>query len=288
MDKQNNKDNKMNLMYGFTFKDLLKSNPLTILLMYIITYIFGTLLVSFIVCKIVGDINGYTFKEAYKVIMGGITDTMENSDVRLYYTAQAYINFFGYFLLFIVVPVFSLKYLKDDFSIFKDYKKVLLIIGEAVAFACISALSESIASRIICNLGYENQTSQNEALIRNMCLYAPKALVLISTVVFAPIVEELVYRKSVIALSEKVFTDFSYRHKKLSICIHLVVSALLFSLPHMLSSANYNALVWFILLLVYFISGLLLAIIYYFTNKNIYASTVAHMANNLVAILKMF
>lgn len=285
MDNRNNNQNKIS--YGFTLKDLFKTNPLSIILMYLIIYIFGTILVSLIVCKVVGDINNYTFKEAYSVVVNGIRDEYIKSDTTLYYQAQAYINFFAYMLMFLILPLFGLAYFKEDIKIFKDKKKVLIIILEAIIFVLVSQGLEKVSSLIINNMGYENVTSANETLIENMMAFSFKPVVFISSALFAPVVEELVYRKSVIALSERALTNFSEKHKKLSIAIHLFLSSLIFALPHMLSSNNLNAIVWFILFLVYFVSGLGLAIIYYFTNKNIYASTIAHMSNNLFALILM-
>ena len=285
MDKKNNNQNKIS--YGFTLKDLFKTNPLSIILMYLIIYIFGTILVSLIVCKVVGNIHNYTFKEAYNVVVNGIRDEYIKSDTTVYYQAQAYINFFAYMLMFLILPVFGLAYFKEDIKIFKDKKKVLIIIIEAIIFVLVSQGLEKVSSLIINNMGYENVTSANETLIENMMAFSFKPIVFISSAIFAPVVEELVYRKSVIALSERALSSFSEKHKKLSIAIHLSLSSLIFALPHMLSSNNLNALVWFILFIVYFISGLGLAVIYYFTNKNIYASTIAHMSNNLVALIFM-
>lgn len=285
MDNKNNNQNKIS--YGFTLKDLFKTNPLSIILMYLIIYIFGTILVSLIVCKVVGDINNYTFKEAYNVVVNGIRDEYIKSDTTVYYQAQAYINFFAYMLMFLILPIFGLDYFKEDIKIFKDKKKVLIIIIEAIIFVLVSQGLEKVSSLIINNMGYENVTSANETLIENMMAFSFKPVVFISSAIFAPVVEELVYRKSVIALSERALSSFSEKHKKLSIAIHLCISSLIFALPHMLSSNNLNALVWFILFIVYFISGLGLAAIYYFTNKNIYASTIAHMSNNLIALIFM-
>lgn len=285
MDNKNNNQNKIS--YGFTLKDLFKTNPLSIILMYLIIYIFGTILVSLIVCKVVGDINNYTFKEAYNVVVNGIRDEYIKSDTTVYYQAQAYINFFAYMLMFLILPIFGLAYFKEDIKIFKDKKKVLIIIIEALIFVLVSQGLEKVSSLIINNMGYENVTSANETLIENMMAFSFKPVVFISSAIFAPVVEELVYRKSVIALSERALSGFSEKHKKLSIAIHLSLSSLIFALPHMLSSNNLNALVWFILFIVYFISGLGLAVIYYFTNKNIYASTIAHMSNNLIALIFM-
>lgn len=285
MDKKNNNQNKIS--YGFTLKDLFKTNPLSIILMYLIIYIFGTILVSLIVCKVVGDIHNYTFKEAYSVVVNGIRDEYIKSDTTVYYQAQAYINFFAYMLMFLILPIFGLDYFKEDIKIFKDKKKVLIIIIEAIVFVLVSQGLEKVSSLIINNMGYENVTSANETLIENMMAFSFKPIVFISSALFAPVVEELVYRKSVIALSERALSSFSEKHKKLSVAIHLSLSSLIFALPHMLSSNNLNALVWFILFIVYFISGLGLAVIYYFTNKNIYASTIAHMSNNLIALIFM-
>ena len=265
---------------SFSLKELFKTNPLTIVLVYLIVYIFGTLLVSLIVSEVYANIKNLSLQEVFNC---GLAKPEDVNKQEIFYNIQTYTNFFTYMLLFITIPFFSRDYLKEDLSIFKDYKRVIIIIICAILFMLISKGLSDLSSLIIDKMGYSDLTSQNEDLILKMCENGAKGLVVVSTVFFAPIVEELVYRKALIKLSERITNEWN--KKVLEAIVNISLSALIFALPHMLSSQNYPVSVWIVLFMVYFISGALLASIYYFNKKNIYASTLAHTLNNLYAIM---
>ncbi len=96
----------------------------------------------------------------------------------------------------------------------------------------------------------------------------------VAVVICAPIVEELVYRKAI----------FSFLDKK-PIAVAYIVSIILFTLPHMLTTSFQQPLQWFLISIPYLISALMLCVIYHVSGKNIYASWFTHMINNLVSFI---
>jgi len=284
---QNNNLNKNdnNSLLGFSAKELLKTNPITIIMMYLIIYIFGTLIISLFVSLIVGNCNGIGFNEAFKIGMTKVSPDSENA--RIYFEIQSYTNFFSYLLMFLVIPFFGRDYLKNEIKVFKDYKKVLVIVFEAIVFASVSQGLSYFSTFLLDKIGASSATSENELLIKNMILYGGKPLIVISTVIFAPIVEELVYRKALISILDNWANNLNISKEKLKAIFSIVISGLIFALPHMLSSQGYTPLAWLILFLVYFISGAILGVIYYYNNKNVYASWSAHTLNNLIAVINM-
>ena len=262
---QNNKDESL-------FKEVIKTNPLSIIIFYLIVYIFGTFLASIIVCAVVGANNGLSITEAFQI---GLASSTPETNTNIYYEIQAYTNLWAYILMFVVVVFIGRDYLKEDFSVFKNYKKVLLFILFAILFAAfnygISALGQYLVSKVS-----NESTSANESLLNNMILSGHAIPVGISVILLAPLTEELVYRKSMMEITNKLHP-----------LLQILLSALIFALPHMLSSIGYNALAFIILFITYFLAGLALALIYYFSKKNIYSSLLAHTFSNVFAFIQM-
>ena len=94
------------------------------------------------------------------------------------------------------------------------------------------------------------------------------------TEVATPLVEELIYRKAIFKLLDKKHIVLSY-----------VVSTIVFVLPHMLSTPINNFGDWLLLCVPYFISAILLCLVYHLSKKNVYASWFVHMINNLVTFI---
>lgn len=257
------------------WEELKKTNPLSLIIFYLIIYVFGTLLVSLIVCFVVSKIHNLDFKEAYNIGMGTTkTDDIAFSN-NIYYTVQAYTNVFSYFLLFIETILIGHAYLKEDASIFKDKKQILFVIIVAVLFTAFNALTGKLATFLVSKVS-ENTTSENEQLIRNMIKNGHQIPVGISIIVFAPLVEELVYRKSIMELADKLHPVFQ-----------IAISSLCFALPHMLSSIGYSFLPFMILTITYLLSGIALSVIYYVFKKNVYASTISHLVSNTFSFIML-
>ena len=100
---------------------------------------------------------------------------------------------------------------------------------------------------------------------------------IISTIFLAPVIEELIFRKVI----------FHYT-KKYSIVASYLISIILFTLPHMISSSISNFGVWALQCVPYMVCGGLLCLIYHKSGFNIYSSICAHMLNNALAVVLVF
>lgn len=181
-------------------------------------------------------------------------------------------NFITYFLCFIVIGFFMHKLLVIDFKNFKiNFKKIIIYtILSTILFLVIGYSIDYLFSKIV-------TSSANQKTIETIINYGGAVPMIISTVILAPVVEELVYRKAIFDLL-----------KKYNVIISYVVSIVFFALPHMLSTNTSNIGIWFLQLIPYLCSGFMLAIIYHKSNYNIYTSIFAHLMNNLLAVILMF
>lgn len=176
-------------------------------------------------------------------------------------------NIYGYLLILdtltLIIVIYALKNeLKDSFknlkTNFKDYMKYLLF--SLVIFAYLSAIVA-----LICNLIVGEIPDNQSALEQYNYLY-----LIFGSVIFAPIVEEIVYRG--------ILRKFIKNDK-----LFIIISAILFGLAHVIGSSS---LIQYIYILDYGLSGLYLAFLYTKYN-NIYLNISAHFFINLIATVSM-
>ena len=157
-----------------------------------------------------------------------------------------------------IVIVFAIIYHK---SLIEKIKKLTKkdIIYTVVVSAILIVLNE-IMSRILisANVEMQNQDAIIEAYKNS------KILMSISIALFAPFIEEMVFRYS--------FSTFIKNDT-----LFIIISSLVFGLLHGIG----------IVTILYVMLGALLALIYLKTNKNVLASTIAHILNNGFAIITM-
>ncbi len=133
-----------------------------------------------------------------------------------------------------------------------SWKSIILIIGiSAVMFFVI----EFIASLLPTAANEEAVTD----LLRNYRFWMALPIAL-----FGPFTEEMVFRYS--------FSSFMRND-----IVFLLVSSSIFALMHMNTIG--------IEILVYFLMGLFLGLVYLLTKKNVAASTLAHITNNFIEVL---
>ncbi len=140
-----------------------------------------------------------------------------------------------------------------------------------IAFGVILYLSSYLISLIYNNFGIGE--SNNQELIVRMVKINP-IVVFFSVVILAPVSEELIFRKSIYNVSNNKI-------------IYYVCSTFVFGLIHMTSTSTENISNWFLMLIPYCLSGLVLSLAYERTD-NIYVSIIAHAINNLVAYSLLF
>ena len=184
---------------------------------------------------------------------------------------QAYSNLIAYLISTVLVVVFLRKYLVEDFNKIKDskFKFILYSIGAGILFIVISY-------GIDFALSYFVDSSQNQQNIEMIMSNGGKIPMVISVVLLAPVVEELIYRKAIFKLTENGNIKKSY-----------IISIVAFTLPHMISTSG-NILTWLLQCIPYAACGFMLCYIYEKSNKNTYAVIIAHMMNNLLAAILMF
>lgn len=265
--------NYSSLSVSLEFNDSKKNSILGIVLYFAIFYL---------VSPIISSIITLIFKD--KLI--NVDGNLEVNDT--YVLVVAIINLVTYLLLFATVFVVKFRDLKQDFIDLKYNKKKLfsnyaLTIAFMFAANMIANFIISVLSLLILPSDYPIGDSGNQEMINLMLTSNPVSLVItvLMTVIGAPIIEELVFRKSFFGLSSK---------KKISI---VFISALAFGAIHVvesilniaLSTGDTYAIIQELLYLIsYFMSGLALGFGYY-QSKSIVPVILAHATWNLLSVI---
>ena len=237
----------------------------------IVNFLLGSFVLIFLAIGISIFNKNYTFIELFELSAVSIENigTLSEDKQYIYYNLNTYTNLICYLLGFIVVCFFMRNHLVNDFKEIKEkpiYFTVLAIIS-AILFYGISILVSYGIDKLV-------GVSNNQSLIEGMILNGGAVPIFFAVVVFAPMVEELIYRKAIFKLLDKKHIALSY-----------VVSTIVFVLPHMLSTPINNFGDWLLLCIPYFISAILLCLVYHLSKKNVYASWFVHMINNLVTFI---
>lgn len=185
-------------------------------------------------------------------------------------TVVAYLNL----LLDLVFALIILLIFKDSLiEQWKDFfkeKKENILYGFVIGFVMLFVAS--IVGGLL-SMAFGAQTdSQNQAVIENLAQAHP-VIIVITSVILAPIVEELLFRGTI----------FGWLYELHPTIAHLG-SAFLFGFVHIMDavlSGNYQE--WF-QIFAYFLMGAVLSFLYEKRN-NIYVPILSHMMNNLISIL---
>jgi len=165
-------------------------------------------------------------------------------------------NIISLALSFIVAGVFFIMYFK---KIKKDIKKIT---KKQVIFTIIVSIVAVILNEIICQIFEKlsvNMTNQDQ-IIDLISSY--KILMILLCAILIPFTEEVVFRYSLGSLIKNKV-------------VFVIVSSILFGIMHGIELAT----------LLYIFIGAIYAIIYIKTDKNIIASTIAHVINNIIGII---
>ena len=179
-------------------------------------------------------------------------------------------NMLSYILMTAIVVFYLRNFLKEDAIKIKERWKhyIWLIPVCAGAFYGLSYLIDFLIGLAV------QDTSVNQSSIEISIRYGGGFAMFVAVVLMAPLVEELIYRKTIFKFLEKKPIVLSY-----------IISILLFTIPHMLSTPVTDFGKWLLLCIPYAFSGGLLCGIYHVSGKNIDVSWFAHMLNNLIAFI---
>ena len=192
---------------------------------------------------------------------------------QAYFYNENIINFSVYLIAFIVIILMLYKDLKTDSKLFyKDINKSLYRIPVffIAMFVVLNVVVDNILTEMQSLLKYEILSSVNQSSIELLLNDKLGILMVISAIIFAPFVEELVFRKAFVN---------TIKSKPLA----LYTSSLVFGLIHCLGETSPEAMV--INLISYMSAGLILGGIYLFSKKNIYISIYVHLIWNAMSFL---
>ena len=247
-------------------------NKLVAILIYILILFILGVLISYLCAYIYSAVNNVSYADIKASFTMKSDEFNLLSDDRLKANAvtQGFGNLFAYILAAIGVCFFTRDELQKDLFKFKEKKKFYAwyIPLTAIVFtAACYGIDKLVALGV--------RSSENQIQIENIFRNGGMVPMLISTLIFAPIVEEIIYRKCIFSLCGK------------KIVLAYVLSVIAFTLPHMLTTtATFGE--WALMSVPYILSAIMLAAIYHLSGYNVYVSLIAHVLNNLLAIILVF
>ena len=191
-----------------------------------------------------------------------------NIDITKFSNLETIIYTFSCNIIFLlIIMICYYKTLKKDFKpYFKDFWKNL---EESFKYYIIG-LGIMIISNILISLVIGSGASENEEIIRSQIDLAP-LLMLFEVSIYAPIAEELLFRKSI---REVISNKW----------IYILVSGFIFGGLHVIGSTNLIELLY---LIPYCSLGFTFSYIYVKTD-NIYSTISLHCLHNTITILLYF
>lgn len=187
-----------------------------------------------------------------------------NSTMKILYNLSCDIGF--------MIIVFMLYY-KD---IFKDIKGYIRNIKENLKLSFkyyFIGLVIMFLSNILIGLLFSNANANNEDAVRQMIDIYPIYMIF-SVSIYAPFVEELIFRKSIREIFTKDNNVVKYTY--------IITSGFIFAFMHMIS--NINNYLDYLYIIPYMGVGCMFAIIYYKSN-NIINTMVMHSLHNTISII---
>ena len=238
-------------------------------IVYVLMIFIGTTFLSILCGMITASIKGVDANAVANSFWSNEPVSNEIKECQL--IGHGYGNFIGYFIAFGAVLLWMRDDFIQDFRQLKENKKFYGIIIPAfmIGFAGIAVLIDYLFGLIV-------SSSENQNTIVELLKSDGRVPMIISTVIFAPVVEEMIYRKAIFSISKDFSLPLAY-----------TMSIVLFALPHMLSTSS-SVGIWFLQLIPYALCGGLLCMIYHLSGYNVYASIAAHMLNNILAVLFVF
>ena len=194
---------------------------------------------------------------------------------KLYYsfnlTNEVYdlLSLFVYLFMIIVSIYFAFPVLKESYQNKPKFKKLIEnVLLTFVALYFISALSNIL---IYILTGLQESANQNQVIDAFM---QNPALIIFTTIVYAPIVEEIVFRGAI----------FRGLRSKTSFIPAAIISGLLFGLIHVFDSLIQGNILDILYIFVYGSLGFVFCYAYE-KNNSIYASIALHFINNFIGII---
>jgi|LSQX01.2.fsa_nt_gb membrane protease YdiL (CAAX protease family) len=191
--------------------------------------------------------------------------------------ALSSINLILYIIMFAFLFLTMFDMIKHDVKNFINLKsKGWISVGVGlVIFYAFSIAASVVQSFVGLIFKIDPQTSVNQATIELALRSNGIYFTLISAILFGPIVEELVFRKSIFSMIKNKW-------------VAIIVSSLLFGLIHVVSESSLNFGLFLYSLIPYLMMGVAFGWIYSNNQHNVMITTLVHMVYNLVATIMVF
>ena len=238
----------------------------------------------YIISSILSIIIGYI----WTLVNGGANLFIPSIKAKFNRDVLAWTNFFTYSIALLVLVPKLFSVLKYDIKVARKNLKFYLNwtgIGIGIMYGA------TIIGNLLVTLfsfGLDTGVSENQNVINTILANGGvnTVLVAILTVIFAPILEELIFRKSLFGLFKK------------NTIKTVIISAIIFASIHVVPAcislfvqALNDPKLWtdfyleFIYIFAYLGQGFAMSYVYYKTNGNIVPSILIHFFNNLIALL---
>lgn len=209
-------------------------------------------------------------------------NTEHHNTVIALVSLSSYVNLLTYIILATLLILYLKEDLKDDLEIFSrktdSENKIKPFIKTVFIYFAIyyglTLLSSFFISAL--NEWLSLGDSENQIFIEFSLEHAAIPMV-IATALLGPLVEELIFRKTIFSL---------IKNKGIALC----VSTLSFGCIHIISSisSGYSIVELIVLTLPYLTAGLIFGYIYIKTQFNFLYVTIIHMLSNIIALILIF
>lgn len=185
-------------------------------------------------------------------------------------------SFYSYLMLFLIIfLLYGKKIYKSFCSVKKRTKSLLVIIGNLLFPMIIGYGTTLLITYVMKNFLNVDILPQNTENIKEIQGTLPLALTFIMMTIFAPIIEEVIFRES--------FLSWVDKKKPLLLRIMTIVSVVVFAGMHIDPSRLEN----FVSLLYYLPLSVALTYVYLKNDREIFASVASHSITNLFAFIFM-
>ena len=183
--------------------------------------------------------------------LGQATDASEEALTKII----VLVTVISYIVTFSIMVAVYFKHLSEECKRLNKNNVIVIIVG-TIAILVMNYLITNIL------VAYNVDMANQDAVTNSMNYYRP--LMALSIALFAPVVEEMTFRYSISTLIDNNIA-------------FVIISSMIFAILHGVGIVTF----------LYALMGAGLAIIYLKTNKNVVASSLVHMLNNLAGLLMM-
>ncbi len=246
-------------------EDIRKRSMIAIMAYLILYVVMGSVITILLINIFKTEIYDYTsIQNAISTVSGDRTLDKIAAKINTWSMVLIYLP------LSVVLITVMFRDLREDFCAFKEKKYVyyIIMVISAIIFFIISFGISKISDHFV-------GKSKNELVLESVFKFKGLGIImLLITSICGVIVEELIYRKAIFNLL-----------KDKNRWIPILVSTIMFALPHVISTTNASVSDFIIICIPYFVAAFIFAVSYEFSGRNIYFTMLMHFTNNFITCM---